>query len=144
MGPAVLEAGEWELRLTPRSPAVSRVLPGDDGVVVLDVDLTSDLEAEGHARDVVRLVQMARREAGLRVTDRIALNLWAPHDVAEALVMHQAWIGEQVLASEVDVVGTEEIVPGGGGAGPPAPVEGALSDGRRVWLQIRPSGPRPD
>ena len=105
VGPAVLERGEWELRLTPRAPDVSRVLPGDDGVVVLDVDLTADLEAEGFARDVVRLVQKARREMGLRVTDRIALVVRAPLDVADALLTHQAWIGEAVLALQVIIEG---------------------------------------
>ncbi|MDP9073266.1 MAG: isoleucine--tRNA ligase, partial [Actinomycetota bacterium] len=73
VGDAVLEPGEWELRLSPRAPAVSRALPGQDGLVILDTEVTAELEAEGVARDVVRLVQQARRELGLQVTDRISL-----------------------------------------------------------------------
>jgi isoleucyl-tRNA synthetase len=140
VGPAVLEPAEWELRLTPRTPEVSRVLPGNDGLVVLDVDLTSDLEAEGHARDVVRLVQKARRDLGLRVTDLIALTVRAPLDVADALVVHQAWIGEQVLARSVSIEGAGQpspfLVAGVEGSA----VAGGLSDGRPVFLQIRPAG----
>ncbi|WP_272496312.1 class I tRNA ligase family protein [Nocardioides sp. B-3] len=46
------------------------VLPGG-GFVVLDTALTPELEAEGVARDPVRSIQQARRDAGLDVSDRI-------------------------------------------------------------------------
>ena len=45
------------------------------GFVVLDTASTPELEAEGLARDVVRAVQQARRDAGLDVCDRIALGV---------------------------------------------------------------------
>ena len=51
-------------------------------MVALDLVVTADLEAEGWARDVVRLVNEARREAGLHVADRIHLVLDVPPDVA--------------------------------------------------------------
>ena len=50
------------------------MLPGG-GFVVLDTEVTPELAAEGLARDVVRAVQQARRDAGLDVSDRIALVL---------------------------------------------------------------------
>ncbi len=50
-------------------------LPGG-GFIVLDTHVTPELEAEGLARDVVRAVQQARKDAGLDVSDRIALQLW--------------------------------------------------------------------
>ena len=40
----------------------------------LDLELTSELKAEGTMREVVRNIQQARKEAGLEVNDRI--NLW--------------------------------------------------------------------
>ena len=83
-------------------------------MIVLDVDLTGELEDEGHARDVVRMVQQGRRAAGLRVTDRIELRAVAPGDVAAALAAHQAWIAEQVLAVSVEVAGADDR----GGAAP--------------------------
>jgi isoleucyl-tRNA synthetase len=144
VGPAVLEPGEWDLRLTPRSPAVSRVLPGDDGVVVLDVNLTSDLEAEGHARDVVRLVQQGRRDGGLRVTDRIELVVRAPRDVAEALVVHQAWIAEQVLATAVTIESADDEAPTPAARGEALAIEGLLADRRSVFFWIRTVSPRGD
>jgi len=134
VGPAVLESGEWELRLTPRVADVSRVLPGNEGVVVLDIDVTSDLEAEGQARDVGRLVQQARREMGLRVTDRIALAVAGPADVAAALVVHQAWLGEQVLAPTVEIASADA---NGEALAEQGWRSGTLSDGRTVWFRIR-------
>ena len=44
------------------------------GFVVLDTAVTPELAAEGLARDLVRAVQQARRDAGLDVSDRIALT----------------------------------------------------------------------
>jgi isoleucyl-tRNA synthetase len=47
-------------------------------VVALDTTVTPELHAEGVARDLVRLVQQARKDADLDVTDRIALTLRSP------------------------------------------------------------------
>jgi isoleucyl-tRNA synthetase len=129
VGEAVLEPNEYELRLRPRAEDVSRALPGDDGVVVLDVDVTAELEAEGLARDVVRLVQQARRDAGLDVTDRVRLEVAGPAPVIAAVDRHRGWVAEQVLA--VDLLLTGEERPDASGFFP-----GELPDGRVVWIRI--------
>ena len=68
------DEGEYSLRLVATDPSRATTLPANTGVVVLDIELTPELEAEGVARDLVRLVQQARRDAGLHVSDRIALR----------------------------------------------------------------------
>ena len=78
VGGVQLEQGEFELRLRPAEPGSSRTLPGEVGIVALDLEITAELEAEGLARDVIRLVQRARRDAGLNVTDRIRLWIGLP------------------------------------------------------------------
>ena len=54
------EAGEGQ------DSHVTAMLPGG-GFVVLDTEVTEELEVEGAARDLIRAVQQARREAGLDV-----------------------------------------------------------------------------
>ena len=48
---------------------------------MLDTEVTPELAAEGLARDVIRVVQQARRDAGLDVADRIALVVEAAAEV---------------------------------------------------------------
>jgi isoleucyl-tRNA synthetase len=108
-GGAALQPGEYELVLRPKNPTNSRTMAGDAGVVTLDTDVDDDLEGEGLARDAVRLVQSARREAGLHVSDCITLVLEAPHAMASAVEAHHAYVAEQTLAATIEVRVTDEL-----------------------------------
>ncbi|MEA5118271.1 MAG: isoleucine--tRNA ligase [Propionicimonas sp.] len=74
--------------------------------VALDLELTPDLVRAGLAREVVRLVQDARKSSGFDVSDRITLT-WSPEDtangmaVAEAIEAHAGLIADEVLAVDV-------------------------------------------
>jgi isoleucyl-tRNA synthetase len=100
-GGIALEDGEYTLRLVPLDADRSAVLAGSRGVVVLDTELTPALEAEGMARDVVRLVQQARRDAGLAVGDRIVLEIDAPADWLSAVESHRGTVMAETLATEL-------------------------------------------
>jgi isoleucyl-tRNA synthetase len=69
--------------------------------VALDLELTPELRRAGLAREVVRLVQEARKTSGFEVSDRISLLWQAEGEVAEALREHAAAVGAEVLATEV-------------------------------------------
>ncbi|HTZ10147.1 MAG TPA: isoleucine--tRNA ligase [Acidimicrobiales bacterium] len=97
-GGVVLEPGEYELVLRPRNEGAGRTLPGEAGVVTLDLDLDDELEAEGTARDVVRHIQVARREAGLHVADRVDVVVVAPAEVLAAVERHRPFVMAQTLA----------------------------------------------
>ncbi len=97
-GGVELADGEYTLRLVAADPSRAATLPGNTGVVVLDIDLTTELEAEGVARDLVRLVQQARRDAGLHVSDRIALRLGLPDSIRSQVEAFTALITEPTLA----------------------------------------------
>jgi isoleucyl-tRNA synthetase len=73
--------GEYSLRLVTKGDAASSPLSSGAGVVLLDTTVTAELEAEGITRDLIRLVQQARRDAGLAVSDRIVLTLGVPEAV---------------------------------------------------------------
>ncbi len=104
VGGVALLPGEFELRLLPKDEATSRALPDDDAIIVLDVTVTPELEAEGLARDVVRLVQAARKGARLDVRDRIELRLEVAPSARPAIEANLAMIGREVLAVDVAVV----------------------------------------
>jgi isoleucyl-tRNA synthetase len=67
--------------------------------VALDLEITPELRLAGLARDVVRLVQEARKAAGLDVSDRIELVWQAGGELAQALDRHGAGVAEEVLAT---------------------------------------------
>ena len=74
------------------------------GFVVLDTAVTPELAAEGLARDLVRAVQQARRDAGLDVSDRIALTIGGSDAVQAAARTHEQLITDETLATSFDVV----------------------------------------
>ncbi|HEY5847151.1 MAG TPA: DUF5915 domain-containing protein, partial [Microlunatus sp.] len=78
------------------------MLPGG-GFVILDCAVTAELAAEGLARDVVRAVQQARRQAGLEVSDRIALVLGGDDSVRAAVETHAELIKAETLATTLVV-----------------------------------------
>ena len=95
----VLNAEEFELRLVLKDGIDGMALPDNTAVVQLDTRIYPELEKEGIARDFVRLVQTARKEKGYHVSDRIQVTFTASSDlVKEALLMHENYVMEQVLA----------------------------------------------
>lgn len=98
-----LREGEFRVGLRPRDEEASRALGRGVGVVTVDLQVTPELRDEGLARDVVRVVQMARREAGLSVSDRVRLGLELPAELHEAVSRHADMIRSQTLATELVV-----------------------------------------
>ncbi len=98
-----LETGEFDERLVAADPDSTSALPGNAGLVALDTTVTPELAAEGTARDVVRIVQQARRDARLAVTDRISLTVGADGPVADAVRAHAEFIAGETLAADMQV-----------------------------------------
>jgi isoleucyl-tRNA synthetase len=112
--PVRVVLGTEEIAIDPAEVELSRETQAGWGVeaeggltVALDLDVTPELWKEGVARELVRLVQDARKAAGLDVTDRIDLSIDAAGDVATALIEHLDWIGGEVLAARVERGATE-------------------------------------
>ncbi|WP_422646936.1 isoleucine--tRNA ligase [Actinoalloteichus caeruleus] len=89
--------GEYEQRLAKNVDDVES-LPGNAGLVALDTEVTPELAAEGVARDLVRVVQQARRDAGLDVSDRIGLAVEVPADLVAAVTAHEEFVRGETLA----------------------------------------------
>ncbi len=110
---ARLEAGETlevageaigleDVLLQRKAAADTAVATDGDITVVLDTQVTPALRREGLAREFVSLVQNARKEAGLEVTDRIRLTYdTADAELVQALEQHSSSIQRETLASEL-------------------------------------------
>jgi isoleucyl-tRNA synthetase len=73
--------------------------------VMIDARVTEELKGEGLARDVVRLVQEQRKEAGLEPEDRIALYLATEcATLRQAINTHRDYIAGETLAVEWSTV----------------------------------------
>lgn len=94
---------EYNLQLEPKPEYQTRAqaLSSNDALVILDTTITPELEAEGIARDVVRMIQQARKDANLNVSDKIKLYLGADAKTVAAIQTHKNYIMEQTLTSEL-------------------------------------------
>jgi isoleucyl-tRNA synthetase len=106
--PVTLQAGGETFELQPDELLVDvkeregfNVAESRDLLVALDATLTPELIAEGLARDFVRGVQDARKEAGLRIEDTIRLVYAAGPEPASAIEAHAEYIKGETLAAEL-------------------------------------------
>ena len=76
----------------------------DDGVrtVALRTEVDDALRAEGLVREVVHAVQLARKNAGLRIEDTIDLALDLPDDLRAVVEPEAAFVQREALASELE------------------------------------------
>ncbi|POH58861.1 isoleucine--tRNA ligase [Arthrobacter glacialis] len=79
------------------------MLPGG-GFVVLNTELTPELEAEGTARDMVRAIQQARKDTGLQVSDRIRTIISAPQDIVDALHANAELVKTETLTLKLELI----------------------------------------
>ncbi|MFO7743184.1 MAG: class I tRNA ligase family protein [Anaerolineae bacterium] len=112
-----LAADEIVIREGPRE---GLAVASDHGVsVALDVELTSELVAEGLARDVVRRVQSLRKEADFDLDDRIITTYQTEEGLTDAIEAWRDYIAAETLSvelregapedTEVDAVGEDRV-----------------------------------
>jgi isoleucyl-tRNA synthetase len=97
--------GEVELSLEDvvitESPRQGWAVASEAGAsVALDLTLTEELKALGLAREVIRLIQDARKSSGLAIGDRIRVHWSADSELEKALRLHGDLIASEVLATE--------------------------------------------
>ncbi len=109
VGGIELQAGEYELELSADGAAEGTELAvlGSGGFVLLDTNTTPELEAEGRARDLIRLIQDARRAADFDVSDRITTQLRASSELSDAIAAHEELIKAETLSVMIEVLGGE-------------------------------------
>ena len=112
-GGLALEEGEYELATVVAADAegaehtAAAVLPG--GFLILNIELTDELVAEGIARDTIRAIQQARKDADLNVADRINLSIAAPEETLAALRTNEALVTGETLAVSLQLSEAAEL-----------------------------------
>ena len=91
-----------DLLLDARSPQGYQAAEERGYLAALNTTLDPTLVREGLAREVVRLVQNARKNAGLAVSDTIELGLLATGELAAAIDEHGDTVAAEVLARRVE------------------------------------------
>jgi isoleucyl-tRNA synthetase len=81
--------------------------------VKLDKNLTAELKSEGQAREIIRIIQNARKNAGLNIDDRIILQLNSNNqDLKNIFTDYSAIICAETLAEYAKVTGGYEETSG--------------------------------
>jgi isoleucyl-tRNA synthetase len=98
-----LKSEEFSLRLVPRTEGAASALTTRSAVIVLDIIVTQELEEEGLARDFVRAIQQARKEADLHVSDNIDLHIETGASLGDVLKKYKSFISDQTLARDITI-----------------------------------------
>ncbi|WP_288814180.1 isoleucine--tRNA ligase [uncultured Corynebacterium sp.] len=104
-----LQDNEYTRKLVAQDPEHTADVPAIGGLVVLDTNVTEELEAEGWAADQVRGLQDARKNAGFDVSDRIKVRLSVPESQQKWAMDNIEAIAKEVLAEQLDIVVGEEL-----------------------------------
>jgi isoleucyl-tRNA synthetase len=91
--------------------------------VALELAVDDELRVEGWAREIVHVVQAARRNAGFEISDRVVLTLHGDEDLIAAARQHERYIAAETLAVEVAYGNSPSEDP-------------ARIDGRELWVEV--------
>ena len=96
-----LELSAEEILIETSSPEGFAVAEDGGYIVALNTEISEELRREGLARDLVRNVQDARKDAALHISDRIALFLDMSEAMAEAIMPHLSYLMSETLTDKV-------------------------------------------
>ena len=101
VGEFVLHPDEYEISYI-KSDESDNIAVEDGMVIIIDDEITKELEIEGYARDLVRMIQEARKDADYHIADRISLSItdtsWRLTDLQE----FYSYIEDETLSTIVD------------------------------------------
>ena len=92
---------EEDLLIETGSPEGYQVESEGGRTVALKTAIDDTLREEGVAREFVHAIQLARKNADLRIEDTISLTLAAPDGLRSLVMRHQETIKSETLASEL-------------------------------------------
>jgi isoleucyl-tRNA synthetase len=115
-GGVELIEGEYDLDLVADFAGGADETPTDligilasGGFLILDGRVTPELADEGLARDTVRIIQQARKDAGFDVSDRISLTVTGDAAVIQAIRTHEELVCAETLSVEITLIESESL-----------------------------------
>jgi isoleucyl-tRNA synthetase len=107
-GPYIVQVDGASIELAPddilisfEGPELWRCTLEQGTFMALDTALTPELLQEGLARDFNRLVQDQRKALSLDISDRIVVSYTASARIAEAIMAHEAYLCDELLAERL-------------------------------------------
>jgi isoleucyl-tRNA synthetase len=85
------------------------------------------------ARELVHVIQNARKSSGLDVSDRVAIAYGADVALGRAMDRHRDWIMNEVLATSMEPF---DFTQGGTGAPGPGAMEAEIN-GKKITFSIK-------
>lgn len=104
-----LAAGEYTLDTVVDEAADIAAAVIDGGFLVLDTEVTDELAAEGAARDMIRSIQSARKDADLQVSDRIRTVVTAKAEVIAALEANRELVAGETLTAQLELLVDDSV-----------------------------------
>lgn len=104
-----LNEEEFEFRLKPKEFIASNSYALKDSLVILDLTITPTLLAEGIVRDLVRSIQQYRKDLGLKITDRIIVQIYQEKEqkisnLTNLVTEWHSYICEQTLSNDIQII----------------------------------------
>lgn len=98
-----LAPADFELRINVAEGATAESFDRWQGLTLLDITIYPELEVEGWARDLVRIIQQTRKDRNYNITDRITVAVKMPEKMSSALQPFFPHISKETLAVEMTV-----------------------------------------
>jgi len=104
-----LAEGEYTLDTVVDDAADIAAAVIDGGFLVLDTEVTAELAAEGTARDMIRSIQSARKDADLQVSDRIRTVVTATSETIAALEANRELVAGETLTAQLELLVDDSV-----------------------------------
>jgi isoleucyl-tRNA synthetase len=99
-----LSSEEYTYSLEPKKDQKGvAALSNTVGVVKLDLEISEELRKEGIARDLIRFIQQARKDANFNISDHIKIEIIGDIEIDKIVKSNEALITEQTL-SKFDII----------------------------------------
>lgn len=103
VGNIALQSNEYTLKLEPKQLNNCAAIDSNDGLVMLNLEISQELQLEGIARDIIRFIQETRKNSNFNVTDRVKVIISTNNSIIQkAILQWQNYICNQTLATSIE------------------------------------------